>query len=37
MKTVCEITVPGINECTGKMDNADPELEFDVVPVGDLF
>ena len=23
--------------CEGKMDNADPDLEFDIVPFGDLF
>lgn len=23
--------------CEGKMDNDDPDLEFDIVPVGDLF
>jgi transposase-like protein len=27
----------GLNERARKMDNADPELEFDIVPVGDLF
>jgi transposase-like protein len=26
----------GLNERARKMDNADPELEFDIAPVGDL-
>lgn len=32
-----EASLSGINERTGKMDNAAPELESDIVPVGDLF
>lgn len=32
-----EASLSGINERTGKMDNAAPELKSDIVPVGDLF
>jgi len=27
----------GADECTGEMDNADPELEFDIVAISHLF
>ncbi len=36
-KRSVEAALSGTDERSGKMDNADPELEFDIVAVGDLF
>lgn len=37
MKAVCEATLSGTDERTEKMDNAHPELDFDIVAVSHLF
>jgi hypothetical protein len=37
MKQPVEATLSGTDECSGEMDNAHPELEFDIVAVSHLF